>query len=74
MLLQEKKGDLMNNDDIYPTLQSYDRDFVMEYNTTIANNDVFSQSKVENLQLIANQYRDILQKAMLNIASGNLSS
>jgi len=48
-------------------------DFVMEYNTTIANNDVFSESKVENLQLIANQYRDILQKAMLSLASGGFA-
>jgi len=72
-VVTRKKGDLANNDDIYPTLQTYDRDFVMEYNTTIANNDVFSESKVENLQLIANQYRDILQKAMLSLASGGFA-
>jgi len=63
-VVTRKKGDLANNDDIYPTLQTYDRDFVMDYNTTIANNDVFSQSKISSLKMIADQYRDMLAKAM----------
>jgi len=42
----------------------------MDYNTTIANNDVFSQSKIASLKMIADQYRDMLLKAMASVTSG----
>ena len=45
--------------------------FIMEYNTTIANNDVFSHSKIENLQLIASQYREMIQKSIAILANKN---
>ena len=46
--------------------------FLMEYNTTIANSDVFSDTKIEQLGLIASKYKTVFDKALLELKSQSL--
>jgi len=70
-LIARKKGDFTKNDDIYSILNAYDKDFLLEYNQTIANGHVFSEAKVEQLGLIAYKYKTTVDKALLEIKSLN---
>jgi hypothetical protein len=39
----------------------------MEYNSTIASSDVFSDTKIEQLGLIAYKYKNIVDKALVEL-------
>jgi len=41
----------------------------MEYNSTIASSDVFSDTKIEQLGLIAYKYKNVVDKALLEMKS-----
>jgi len=66
-IVARKKGDIANNDDIYPTLERYHIDFSMEYNSTIKNSDMFSDTKISQLGMIAGKYKAIVDKAIQDL-------
>ena len=39
----------------------------MEYNTSIANSDVFSDTKIDQLGLIAYKYKSLVDKALVEL-------
>eukprot|EP00331_Platyophrya_macrostoma_P024090 CAMPEP_0176450758 /NCGR_PEP_ID=MMETSP0127-20121128/27354_1 /TAXON_ID=938130 /ORGANISM="Platyophrya macrostoma, Strain WH" /LENGTH=162 /DNA_ID=CAMNT_0017838529 /DNA_START=63 /DNA_END=551 /DNA_ORIENTATION=- len=62
-VLARLKGDLKNNDEIYGILKEYDQDFMNEYNLSIGMTSKLSDTKLENLAITANKYKDHIQKS-----------
>eukprot|EP00331_Platyophrya_macrostoma_P008086 CAMPEP_0176417004 /NCGR_PEP_ID=MMETSP0127-20121128/6650_1 /TAXON_ID=938130 /ORGANISM="Platyophrya macrostoma, Strain WH" /LENGTH=145 /DNA_ID=CAMNT_0017797121 /DNA_START=118 /DNA_END=555 /DNA_ORIENTATION=- len=63
-LIPRVKGDMKTGDEIYGILQSYDKDFIQEYNNSIGMTSKLSETKLENLTITANKYKERIQKSL----------